>query len=215
MWEIDELFNGDRTPWTQGLQAGVDEVGIGPLAGPVVAAAVLLNPALPIEGLNDSKVLSAKRRTFLAMAIKSQALSWAIASASVEEIDRLNILRASHVAMVRAIEQLTPAPDMVYVDGNKAPHMRFPVVAVVQGDKRVPQISAASIIAKVERDRQMTTLDDQYPGYGFARHKGYPTKFHFHALQQLGATPIHRRSFAPVQAVLQNPPSSPKQLKVV
>ena len=203
MWEIDDLFGADQQPWTQGLQAGVDEVGIGPLAGPVYAAAVLLDPAQPIEGLHDSKVLTAKKREMLALEIQEKAQSWAIAQASVEEIDRLNILRASHLAMQRAVNNLAVRPHMIYVDGNKAPHMELPVVAVVQGDKRIPQISAASIIAKVARDTAMANLDEQFPGYGFAKNKGYPTKQHFAALKSIGATTVHRRSFAPVRAVLE------------
>ena len=203
MWEIDDLFGSDLQPWTRGLHAGVDEVGIGPLAGPVYAAAVLLDPAQPIDGLNDSKVLTTKKRETLAQAIQEKAQSWAIAAASVAEIDQLNILRASHLAMQRAVSALSQVPHMVYVDGNKAPHMNVPVVAVVQGDRRVPQISAASIIAKVARDQEMERLDGLYPGYGLAKHKGYPTKKHFDALQDLGASAIHRRSFAPVRAVLE------------
>lgn len=203
MWEIDDLFGAEQQPWTQGLQAGVDEVGIGPLAGPVYAAAVLLDPAQPIEGLVDSKVLNARKREKLSVEIKAKAQSWSIASASVEEIDRLNILRASHLAMQRAVADLDVRPHVIYVDGNKAPHMELPVVAVVQGDRRIPQISAASIIAKVARDDLMARLDLEYPGYGFSGNKGYPTKQHFAALQSNGATPVHRRSFAPVRAVLE------------
>lgn len=203
MWEIDDLFATDHEPWTQGLQAGIDEVGIGPLAGPVFAAAVLLDPARPIEGLMDSKALSPKRRKLLSVEIQERALCWSIAQASVEEIDRLNILQASHLAMRRAISTLSVRPHMAYVDGNKAPHTDVPVVAVIQGDRRIPQISAASIIAKVARDEEMVRLDEQYPGYGLARHKGYPTRQHFNALESLGASVIHRRSFAPVRAVLE------------
>jgi ribonuclease HII len=202
VWEVSDLFAGDRDPWRHGLRAGVDEVGIGPLAGPVMAAAVLLNPLDPIEGLDDSKVLTHKRRETLAAAIKIHALSWAVGSAEIEEIDSLNILQASHLAMKRAIDQLRPRPKMAYVDGNKKPNLGMPVVAIVQGDKKIAQISAASIIAKVARDKLMIEFDQTYPGYGFARHKGYPTKAHFAALQTLGACPIHRRSFAPVKAVL-------------
>ena len=180
----------------------MDEVGIGPLAGPVVAAVVLLDPNRPIQGLQDSKVLSAKKRQLLAPRIYERALAFAIACASVEEIDAINILQASHLAMQRAVDKLTVAPNMILVDGNKMPKFVLPCVAVVKGDRRVPQISAASIIAKVHRDQLMRTLDGRYPGYGFAKHMGYPTKQHFGALQQLGATPVHRRSFAPVRAVL-------------
>lgn len=189
-------------PWSQGLQAGVDEVGMGPLAGPVVAGAVLLDPNRPIEYLKDSKALSAKMREQLASIIRDRALCWALGWASVAEVDELNVLRASHVAMQRACLKLSPAPIMVFVDGNKTPMLPMPCVAVVQGDKRIPQVSAASIIAKVARDEIMVKLDACYPGYGFAQHKGYPTKQHRAALKQLGATPQHRRSFAPVREVL-------------
>ena len=196
------LFEYSSDPWSQGLQAGVDEVGIGPLAGPVVAAAVLLDPNRPIEDLKDSKILSAKKREQLASVIRDRALCWALGWASVAEVDALNVLCASHVAMQRACSKLTTAPVMVFVDGNKTPSFSVPCVAVVQGDKRIPQISAASIIAKVARDEFMVELESAYPGYGFAQHKGYPTKQHCAALKQLGATPHHRRSFAPVREVL-------------
>ena len=204
MWEVSDLFAGDSDPWRHGLRAGVDEVGIGPLAGPVMAAAVLLDPLDPIEGLDDSKVLSHKRRERLAETIKAHALGWAIGSADLEEIDSLNILLASHLAMKRAIDQLQPRPKMAYVDGNKKPNLDMPVVTIVQGDKKIAQISAASIIAKVARDQLMIKFDQIYPGYGFAQHKGYPTKAHFAALKTLGVCPIHRRSFAPVKAVLES-----------
>ena len=196
------IFEYSSDPWSQGLQAGVDEVGIGPLAGPVVAAAVLLDPNRPIKNLKDSKILSAKKREQIAWVIRDRALCWALGWASVAEVDELNVLRASHVAMQRACIKLTTAPVMVFVDGNKTPSFSVPCVAVVQGDKRIPQISAASIIAKVARDEIMVKLDGCYPGYGFAQHKGYPTKQHCAALNALGATPHHRHSFAPVREVL-------------
>ncbi len=184
------------------MHAGVDEVGIGPLAGPVVAAAVVLDPEHPIAALDDSKKLSPAKRMLLDEVIRQQSLCWAIGWAWVAEIDTLNILRASHLAMQRACAQLQPQPLHVWVDGNKTPDFGVPSIAVVQGDKRVPQISAASIIAKVARDQYMITLDQQHPGYGFAQHKGYPTKMHLAALRHLGATDDHRRSFAPVREVL-------------
>jgi len=189
-------------PWQAPLHAGVDEVGIGPLAGPVVAAAVILDPAKPIEALADSKKLTAKKRQLLDVQIRQNSLCWALGWAWVNEIDELNILRASHVAMQRACEQLSIKPVHIWVDGNKMPHFDVPAQAVVQGDKHVPQISAASIIAKVARDNYMSTLAEQYPGYGFAQHKGYPTKAHMAALNTLGATEYHRRSFAPVREAL-------------
>ena len=203
MTGVPDLFNEFAEPWREGLCAGVDEVGIGPLAGPVVAAAVILHPEREIDGLNDSKQLTAKRREALSEEIKRNALAWAVAYASVQEIDRLNILRASHLAMNRAVSELATAPERIYVDGNKAPAMSAPVVAVVQGDKIIPQISAASIIAKVVRDKEMQRLDELYPEYGFGKHKGYPTKAHFKALADLGALPIHRASFAPVREQLE------------
>jgi len=185
------------------LAAGVDEVGRGPLAGDVVAAAVILDPKQPIEGLADSKKLTQKRREYLFAAIQERALSYCIARASVTEIDSINILQASLLAMQRAVEGLSIEPEHVWVDGNKIPRWRFSAEAVVKGDSRVGAISAASILAKVTRDAEMTEFDKIYPGYGFAGHKGYPTKMHMAALQQLGVTPIHRRSFAPVKQQLE------------
>ncbi len=182
--------------------AGVDEVGRGPLAGPVVAAAVILDPTRPVPGLADSKALSEKRRDALFEPIKAQALAWAIGRAEVEEIDAINILQASLLAMRRAVEQLDPAAEAALVDGNKLPRLACPALAVVKGDSRVEAISAASILAKVVRDREMVELDAQYPGYGLAGHKGYPTKAHIAALESLGVTPIHRRSFGPVKRLL-------------
>lgn len=183
------------------LVAGVDEVGRGPLAGPVVAAAVILDPARPIEGLVDSKKLSEKRREALAEVIRERAMAWALGRAEVDEIDRLNILQASLLAMQRAVAALQPEAEFALVDGNRCPKLACPAEAVIKGDDRVPVISAASIIAKVARDREMIELDQQYPGYGLARHKGYPTKAHIESLRQLGVTKIHRRTFGPVRKI--------------
>ncbi len=182
--------------------AGVDEAGRGPLAGPVVAAAVILDPGRPIPGLADSKALSPARREELARLIRMNALDWALGRAEVEEIDRINILRASLLAMQRAVAALTLAPSLVLVDGNRVPELACPARAIVKGDATHPAISAASILAKVVRDEEMCELDRHYPGYGFARHKGYPTPEHLEALRRLGACPIHRRTYAPVQARL-------------
>lgn len=185
------------------LVAGVDEVGRGPLAGAVVAAAVILDPDKPIAGLTDSKKLTEKKRDLLFDIIKRDALAWAIGRAEVEEIDTLNILHASMLAMKRAVEQLQPAAEFAQVDGNRCPNLLIPSEAIVKGDLTVPCISAASIIAKVTRDREMEALDKVYPGYGLAQHKGYPTQVHMDALKQLGPTVIHRRSFGPVAALLE------------
>lgn len=182
------------------LLAGVDEVGRGPLAGDVVAAAVILDPARPIIGLADSKKLTEKRREALFIEIQQHALSWSIARATVAEIDQLNILQASLLAMKRAVTGLSVQPEHVLVDGNKLPQWKYSAETVVKGDSRVAAISAASILAKVTRDREMCEFDHQYPGYGFASHKGYPTQMHMDALELLGVTPIHRNSFAPVKA---------------
>jgi ribonuclease HII len=184
------------------LIAGVDEVGRGPLAGPVVAAAVILDPERPIAGLADSKQLSEKRREQLAEIIRERALAWCIARAEVEEIDSINILQASLLAMQRAVRGLDPVAEFALIDGNRCPELPCPARAVVKGDSRVAAISAASIIAKVARDREMVALDRVYPGYGLARHKGYPSRQHVEALQALGVTPIHRRSYAPVRRAL-------------
>lgn len=189
-------------PYQGQFLAGVDEAGRGPLAGSVVAAAVILDPNKPIAGLADSKKLSEKKREALALEIKDKALSYAVASCSVEEIDRLNILQASLLAMKRAVEQLTVPAEYVLVDGNQLPQWSYPSMAVVKGDARVAAIAAASILAKVTRDHDMLELEQRYPGYGFAKHKAYPTKQHFEALYRLGATPEHRKSFKPVQKVL-------------
>jgi len=184
--------------------AGVDEVGRGPLAGPVVAAAVILDPNNPIEGLMDSKKITEKRREVLAKEIKEKALAWAIARVDVDVIDEINILQASLRAMAISVYDLSQQPDFVMIDGNKIPsEINIQAEAVVKGDDRVPCISAASIIAKVARDQEMIEMDTVYPGYGLAKHKGYPTKVHMEALQELGVTKIHRRSFGPVKKVLQ------------
>lgn len=184
------------------LGAGVDEVGRGPLAGDVVTAAVILDPNNPIEGLDDSKKLSEKRREQLFDEIKLKAKSFCIARASLDEIDQLNILHASLLAMKRAVEGLPVQPEHVWVDGNKIPRWHYAAEAVVKGDSRVPAIAAASILAKVTRDREMLAMDTLYPGYGFAGHKGYPTKVHLEALTKLGPCPIHRLSYGPVKNVL-------------
>ncbi|HEY4732261.1 MAG TPA: ribonuclease HII [Gammaproteobacteria bacterium] len=184
------------------LIAGVDEAGRGPLAGPVFAAAVILNPHAPIDGIADSKALTAKMRNRLDKEIRTHALAWAIARAEVEEIDSLNILQASLLAMRRAVQTLSITPELVLVDGNQCPVLDCPVEAIVKGDQTVTAIGAASILAKVARDREMMDLDAQYPGYGFAQHKGYPTKSHMSALNILGISPVHRRSYAPVRNVL-------------
>lgn len=185
-----------------GLLAGVDEAGRGPLAGPVVAAAVILDDHNPIVGLADSKKLTAARRDALFDEIRAKALCCSVALASVEEIDRLNILQATLLAMQRAVEGLRLKPHKVLVDGNRLPRLDVLAEAIVKGDDKVPAISAASILAKVTRDRMLLELDQAHPGYGFARHKGYGTAEHLEALAQLGATPHHRRSFAPVTAVM-------------
>jgi ribonuclease HII len=182
--------------------AGVDEAGRGPLAGPVIAAAVILDPDKPVAGLRDSKQLSEARREVLYAEITARALAWAIGRADVEEIDRLNILQATLLAMRRAVGGLAPAARYVLVDGDQCPRLDCPVKAVVRGDQTVAPISAASIIAKVTRDREMKEADQRYPGYGLARHKGYPSRQHLRALQTLGVTPLHRRSFAPVRNLL-------------
>ena len=197
---MDDLFRPDYDG--PGV-AGVDEVGRGPLAGDVVAAAVILDPARPVSGLRDSKKLSAARREQLAAQIREQALAWSVARATVAEIDELNILQASLLAMHRAVRALQPQPVYVLVDGNRLPRWDYASEPVVKGDDRVAAIAAASILAKVQRDAELLELDRQYPGYGFARHKGYPTPAHLAALRELGATAVHRRSFAPVRAILQ------------
>ncbi|MDC9725016.1 MAG: ribonuclease HII [Gammaproteobacteria bacterium] len=186
----------------QVLIAGVDEVGRGPLAGPVVTAAVILDPNNPIEGLNDSKKLTEKRREALEPIIKERALAWALGRSEPEEIDQINVLQATLVAMKRAVESLTVQPSHALVDGNQAPNLSCPVTTIIKGDQSEACIAAASILAKVARDSEMQEMDKHYPGYGLAKHKGYPTKQHQEALIELGVTPIHRRSFKPVQLAL-------------
>ncbi|MFW5431299.1 MAG: ribonuclease HII [Methylophilaceae bacterium] len=192
------------------LICGVDEAGRGPLAGAVYAAAVILNPAHTIEGLADSKKITEKKRDALAIEIKQHAFAWAIACSSVEEIDEINILQASLLAMKRAIEAmqiqfadvLGTQAILVQVDGNQCPKINFPCEAIVKGDSKVQAISAASILAKTARDANLYELGKQYPMYGFAQHKGYPTKVHMVLLKQYGVSPVHRRSYAPVRKLL-------------
>ncbi len=192
----EQLFDGfDSLPADA---AGTDEVGRGPLAGDVVAAAVILDPGNPIEGLQDSKKLSPAKRERLFLEIMEKATAASIARASVSEIDSMNILHASLLAMRRSIESLSVQPGFVFVDGNHCPQWDYPSQAVIKGDSLIPAIAAASIIAKVTRDREMEQMDALYPGYGFAQHKGYPTPVHLQALQDLGPCEIHRRSYAPV-----------------
>ena len=182
--------------------AGVDEVGRGPLAGPVVTAAVILDPNNPIEGLNDSKKLTEKRREQLEPIIKARALAWSLGRAEVEEIDDINILQATLLAMRRAVEGLSITPTQALIDGNQMPNLNCPAKTIIKGDQSEPAIAAASILAKVARDREMVEMDTQYPGYGLAKHKGYPTKQHQQTLIELGVTLIHRRSFKPVKLAL-------------
>lgn len=187
----------------QGLRyCGVDEAGAGPLCGDVVAAAVVLDPARPIEGLNDSKKLTEKRREVLYDEILAKAADFAIARSTVEEIDDINILNARMLAMTRAVEGLGDKPDHALIDGNKLPELDMDATAIIKGDSQVMAIAAASILAKVTRDREMLEMEEQYPGYGFAKHKGYGTKAHLEALQALGPCAIHRRSYAPVKKLL-------------
>jgi len=193
----------DELPKISGLLAGADEAGRGPLVGNVVAAAVILDQSQPIEGLADSKKLSAKRRESLAIEIRQKAKAWAVVSVSAVEIDRINILQASLLAMKQAVEQLSVTPDHVFIDGNRCPEMVCPATAIVKGDARVAEISAASILAKVARDEQMQQLHAVFPQYGFDKHKGYPTKAHIAALSEHGPCPEHRRSYAPVRKYLE------------
>lgn len=186
-----------------GRICGVDEAGRGPIAGPVFAAAVILDPDRPVDGLRDSKKLSEKRRDELSCEIRERALAWAIAQCSVEEIDTLNILQASMLAMKRAIEKLAVLPGQALIDGNRCPKgLAIPATAIVRGDDKVPAISAASILAKTARDAVMLDLHEQYPEYGFDRHKGYPTAFHLEQLKRYGVSPVHRKSYAPVRKIL-------------
>ncbi|PJG84137.1 ribonuclease HII [Caviibacterium pharyngocola] len=184
------------------LIAGVDEVGRGPLVGAVVTAAVILDPNNPIEGLVDSKKLSEKKRLALAQEIKQKALTWSLGRAEPEEIDQLNILHATMLAMQRAVKNLKISPHFVLIDGNRIPELPMPAQAVVKGDSLVAEISAASILAKVARDQEMAELDRLYPQYGFAQHKGYPTQLHLERLAQFGVLPQHRKSFSPVRNAL-------------
>ena len=190
-------------PFTpEDVVCGVDEAGRGPLAGPVFAAAVILHPERPIDGLRDSKKLTAERRDALAPQIKEYALAWAIAECSHEEIDSLNILQATMLAMRRAVEALSTAPTVALIDGNRSPVMLVRCCPIIEGDDKVHAISAASILAKTARDAALVTLHAQYPEYGFDQHKGYGTAMHLERLRLHGASPVHRRSFAPVRAVL-------------
>jgi len=184
---------------------GVDEAGRGPLAGPVFAAAVILDPERPIEGLKDSKLLSERKREFLAIQIFKQAIACAVAHATVEEIDRLNILQATLLAMQRAVQGLGVLPDEAWIDGNRCPRLPCPARAIVRGDRLHAAISAASILAKTARDAEMRRMHDRFPRYGFDRHKGYPTPEHLALLERFGPTEIHRRSFAPVRRTLRRP----------
>ena len=186
----------------EGLICGVDEAGRGPLAGPVVAAAVILDSAHPIKGLNDSKQLSARRREALAIEIRAKSLAWAIAEASVEEIERINILQASLLAMRRAVEALATQPSQALIDGKHCPQLPCPAQAIIGGDGKVASIAAASILAKTFRDAGMLKLHLLYPEYGFDRHMGYPTALHLQALKEHGVSPVHRRSYAPVARIL-------------
>lgn len=191
------LFDGANE-----LICGVDEAGRGPLAGPVFAAAVILDPAKPIEGLRDSKKLTEAKRDILAAQIKSNALAWSIAQCSEAEIDTLNILQATMLAMRRAIEGLQVTPTLALIDGNRCPVTSIRSEAIVKGDDKVPAISAASILAKTARDAALAILHQQYPHYAFDQHKGYPTALHMERLQLHGVSPVHRRSYAPVRALL-------------
>lgn len=188
-------------PWI----AGVDEAGRGPLAGPVFAAAVILNPLKPISGLADSKTLSERKREALYEAIIESAFSYSVAEASVEEIDRLNILQATLLAMQRAVVGLTYAPDEVLVDGNRLPKLTMPAQAIIKGDSKIQAISAASILAKVTRDRLLVDYHTRYPDFSFHLHKGYGTKQHLSEIQQFGCLPVHRKSFAPINKKLPTP----------
>lgn len=200
--EAEFDYQSFRQVYSGHLFAGVDEAGRGPIAGPVVAAAVILDPNKPIPGLADSKKISEKKREKLYVEIISSALSFAIAKASVEEIDEINILNASLLAMKRAVEALDPLAEFALIDGNRCPELSIPCDSVIKGDSKVACISAASILAKVTRDREMKELDIQYPGYGLAKHKGYPTKAHIDALSKNGINKIYRRSFKPVSSLL-------------
>ena len=200
---MGDLFNDVMLEDSADLNAGVDEAGRGPLAGPVVAAAVILDPMRPIAGLKDSKQLTEETREQLAPIIKERALDWSVAHATVEEIDELNILQATMLAMKRAVAGLTVRPNLVLVDGNRVPHLDIAVNAVVGGDETVAAISAASIIAKTTRDHWLMDLDRQYPEYGFAKHKGYGTAEHMAAIEKYGPLPVHRKSFGPIKKLIE------------
>lgn len=200
---MGDLFNDIMLEDSADLIAGVDEAGRGPLAGPVVAAAVILDPMRPIAGLKDSKQLTEETREQLAPIIKERALDWSVAHATVEEIDELNILQATMLAMKRAVAGLTVRPNLVLVDGNRVPHLDIAVNAVVGGDETVAAISAASIIAKTTRDHWLMDLDRQYPEYGFAKHKGYGTAEHMAAIEKYGPLPVHRKSFGPIKKLIE------------
>lgn len=201
-----EPLTANEIPYQGILLAGVDEAGRGPLIGSVVAAAVILDHNQPIIGLDDSKKLTEKKRQALAIEIKQKSLAWAVAEASAAEIDQLNILQASLLAMQRAVDALPTAAEFVLVDGNRLPKsLQLPALAVVKGDARHPAIAAASILAKVSRDAQLIELDKEYPAYGFAKHKGYPTAVHLAALVEHGLLDEHRRSFSPVKKLLDKP----------
>jgi len=189
----------DVLPVIEGLLAGVDEAGRGPLAGNVVASAVILGEGHDIQGLADSKKLTPRRREQLELEIKSSSKAWSVVSVSAQEIDNINILQATMLAMKQAVERLPVPPDHVFIDGNRCPSITYPATAIIKGDSRVAEISAASILAKVERDRQMQDLHLEYPCYGFDKHKGYPTKLHLQALKDHGLCPEHRRSYKPVK----------------
>jgi ribonuclease HII len=192
----------DEVPAVEGMLAGVDEAGRGPLVGNVVAAAVILDPDNPVDGLNDSKKLSARRREQLADQVRENAIAWSVVSVDAEQIDRINILQATMLAMQQAVEQLSVPPQHVFIDGNRCPRINVPATAIVKGDARIAEISAASILAKVERDAQMLALHETYPQYGFDRHKGYPTASHLAALAEHGPCPEHRTSYKPVRECL-------------
>lgn len=199
---IDETRRSQLSLTRLAEVAGVDEVGRGPLAGPVTAAAVILNPEQPVIGLRDSKKLSAKARERLAQEIQESALAWSVAHASIAEIDELNILHASMLAMQRAVQALSTAPALALIDGNRAPQLDCAAHTIIKGDDRVACISAASVLAKVTRDDLMIQLAENWPGYGFEQHKGYGTALHRRKIKELGVTPMHRRSFAPVRQAL-------------
>ncbi len=199
----DNLDLFEQMALASGRICGIDEAGRGPLAGPVVAAAVILDPARRINGLRDSKVLPPERREELAIRIRERAIAWAVAEASVEEIDTLNILQATLLAMRRAVDALPVAPEYAWVDGNQMPRLPIPGRAIVSGDALEPSISAASILAKTARDAMMRAFDAQHPGYGFAQHMGYGTPEHLDCLQRLGPCGLHRRSFSPVRGLVE------------